>query len=513
MAPALLASWVCAVFSSLKQFDWLARDVAMHLFIAALSTETNTFAPMPTGFAGFEEYFYHRRNGTDLPPTLMTEALHKWRAGAEALGWRVTDSVSAIAEPAGLTPLAVYEGLRADILADLEVAAPDVILLQLHGAMVAEGYEDVEADLVAHCRRLCPKAFIGVALDLHCHLNAPLIEAADAVVTMKEYPHDDVGERGQELFDLAVRSLKSGVRPAMALAETDMIYLYLTKTGPMAEFVQRMKDAEAEPGVLSVSLAHCFPWADLEEVGARVLVVTEGDQALAERWAQTLAEEFYDMREDLRQDYPDLKTALDRVEAATALPVTMADMSDNSGAGAPGDSTFVLAEVLRRGMEDVALGMIWDPMAVAACEAVGEGATIRLHVGGKSEPASGDPLDIEAEIKAIRSGLIQHLGEGDEPLGTQVWLRLAGRVDVVINNLRTQVYHPEAFTQLGIDLSPKRLIVPKSLFHFYSPFAAISKEVIFCATPGRVNPDTALIPFTKRDGNYWPRVQDPRAAK
>ena len=483
----------------------------MHLFIAALSTETNTFAPMPTGLSAFHDYFYREANATAEPPTLMTEALHKWRAGAERLGWQVSESLSAIAEPAGVTPGAVYEGLRDQILHDLKAAQPDVILLQLHGAMVADGYEDTEADLVARCRALCPAAFIGVALDLHCHLNAPLVKAADAIITMKEYPHDDVGARGQELFDLAVRSLERGVRPAMALADCDMIYLYLTKVGPMADFVQRMKAVEREPGVLSVSLAHCFPWADLEEVGARMLVVTEGDQALATHWAQILADEFYEMREELRQDYPDLGAALDRVQAASAFPITMADMSDNSGAGAPGDSTFVLREVLERGMADVALGMIWDPMAVAACQAVGQGARLSLRIGGKAEPASGWPMDIEAEIKAIRSGLIQHLGEGEEPLGMQVWLRLKGRVDVVINDLRTQVYHPEAFTQLGIDLAAKRLIVPKSLFHFYSPFAAISQEVIFCATPGRVNPDTAQIPFTKRDLTYWPRVQDPRA--
>ena len=160
--------------------------------------------------------------------------MHKWRAGAEALGWRVTESLSAIAEPAGLTPKSVYEGLRDQILHDLK-AQPDVILLQLHGAMVADGYEDTEADLVARCRRLCPDAFIGVALDLHCHPNQPLVDA-DAIITMKEYPHDDVG-RGRSCSISRWIALKSGSRPTMALADCHMIYLYLTKIEPMASFV------------------------------------------------------------------------------------------------------------------------------------------------------------------------------------------------------------------------------------------------------------------------------------
>ena len=154
--------------------------------------------------------YAHRHAGLSPWQSRLTEASYKWRMGAEALGWCVTESLSAIAEPAGVTPRAVYEGLRDQILHDLKQAEPDLILLQLHGAMVADGYEDTEADLVARCRALFPQAFIGVALDLHCHLNQPLVDAADAIITMKEYPHDDVGQRGQELFDLAVASLESG---------------------------------------------------------------------------------------------------------------------------------------------------------------------------------------------------------------------------------------------------------------------------------------------------------------
>lgn len=93
-----------------------------------------------------------------------------------------------------------------------------------------------------------------------------------------------------------------------------------------------------------------------------------------------------------------------------------------------------------------------------------------------------------------------------------VWLKMPGDIDLLINDLRTQVYHrPDAFEQLGVRLAGKRLIVVKSLFHFYGPFSAIASEVIFCATPGRVNPNTGLMPFTRRDMNFWPRVDDPFA--
>lgn len=483
-----------------------------HLFMATLSTETNTFAPMPTGMQAYHDYFYREGTATQEPATLMTEALHVWRAGAAARGWQVTESLTAIAEPAGLTTRKTYERLRDHILDDLRRAGqPTLILLQLHGAMVADGYDDCEADLVGRVRALCPDAFIGIALDLHCHLTQGLLDVSNAIITMKEYPHDDVGERAQELFDLAVRALSGTVRPTMALFDCRMISLFLTKEGAMKGFVQRMKDTEQHPEILSVSLGHGFPWADLPEVGARLLVVADNDADLAARAAAQLGQAFFDLRHELAQDYPALSPALDQYAMAEAFPITLADMSDNSGAGAPGDSTFVLREVMDRGLCHVALGIIWDPMAVHMCVEAGTGACLRLRIGGKSEIASGDPLDVSVTVRAIRTGLVQHLGAGAEPLGTLVHLTLAGGVDVLINDLRIQVYHPEVFEQMGIDLTAKRLIVVKSLFHFYSPFAALSQHVIFCATPGRVNPDTRAIAYTRRDLNFWPRVENPFA--
>ena len=482
----------------------------MHVFIACLSTETNTFAPMPTGLQAYKDYYYREGTACQEPATLMTESLHVWRNNAEELGWRVTESLTAIAEPAGLTPRSVYESLRDHILQDLEAAdQPSMILLQLHGAMVAEGYDDCEADLVARCRALCPSTIIGVALDLHCHINPELLDASDLLITMKEYPHDDVGDRARELWSLAVQTFEGRLKPTMGLFDCHMVDLYLTKIGAMAEFVERMKEVEAEPKILSVSLGHGFPWADLPEVGARMLVVTDNDQELADNTALALGQEFYGLRGKLYQSYPDLTAALDQFALTSSYPVTLADMSDNSGAGAPGDSTFVLQALLDQGLQDVALGIIWDPMAVESCRQAGEGSDLRLRLGGKSELASGSPIDVSAKIVRIRGGLTQHLGKGAEPLGTLVRLKLDKGIDVLINDLRTQVYHPEAFTQMGVNLSSKRLIVVKSLFHFYSPFASISKDVIFCATEGRVNPNMSSIPYTRRKRNFWPVVSDP----
>ncbi|MER9946353.1 M81 family metallopeptidase [Mesorhizobium sp. M0092] len=480
--------------------------------MATLATETNTFSPVSTGLRNYNDFYLRHGTATHDPPNLMTEALHVWRTRGEALDWKITESLSAIAEPAGRTTRAAYAALKEEIVRDLRAACPvDIVLLQLHGAMAADGCDDCEADVVAAVRALCPRAIIGVALDCHCHLTDALLSHADIVICFKEYPHDDASDRAEELFDLALRTHSGEISPVMALFDCRMVSLFLTKQGAMLDFVAKMKATETEPGILSVSLGHGFPWADLPDTGARMLVVAHSDMAVAQNTAARLGRAFFDLRHHLVPDYPDLQAGLERARAASSGPVVLADMSDNPGAGAPGDAVHVLRELIAQGITNVASGLYWDPMAVRQCEVAGEDAEIQLRLGGKMEPASGQPLDISGRILRIISGLGQHLGAGLEPLGTLVWLKMPGDIDLVINDLRTQVYHPEAFEQLGIRLAEKRLIVVKSFFHFHGSFSGIASEIIFCATPGRVNPNTGLIPFTRRGMNFWPRIDDPFA--
>ena len=484
----------------------------MQIFIATLSTETNSFCTMPTAMSGFEEYYLRFGTATQDPPNLMTEALHVWRRRAEALHWNVVESIAAIAEPAGPTVNACYVALRDRILDDLrDAGGADVILLQLHGAMIAEGVDDCEGDLITLVRQICPDAVIGVALDLHCHVTEAMLNTCDLMICFKEYPHDDATARAEELFDLAVQTRNGQIAPKMAMFDCRMNNLFLTKSGAMRRFVDRLSAFEKEPGILSVSLSHGFPWGDVEDVGARLWVVSDGDSDLARQSAETLGREFYDLRAEVADTFPKLSDALDQAMATDSTPVVLADMGDNSGGGAPGDATFMLRAMMDRKLENVALGIIWDPGVVRICLDAGVGASLSLRLGGKTSRMSGEPVDIDCTVMAIKDGLGQHLGVGLEPLGRIVWLRTGDRFDILVNDLRTQVYHPEAFEQLGIDLSAKAFICVKSLFHFYAPFAKIASRVIQVATPGGTCPDFTAIPLTKRKSPYWPMVDDPFA--
>ncbi|WP_170336160.1 M81 family metallopeptidase [Ruegeria arenilitoris] len=483
----------------------------MKLFIATLSTETNTFCTMPTAMSGFEDYFLRHGAATQEPPNLMTEALHVWRDKAEALGWQVIESLTAVAEPAGPTTRSCYDALSGEILSDLaECGGADIILLQLHGAMVAEHIEDCEGDLLARARALCPEATIGVSLDLHSHLTEKMLEASDLIVHFREYPHDDATACAVELFDLARRAHAGEITPKMAYFDTRMVNLYLTKAGAMKDFVTEMAAAQLGPGVLSVSLSHGFPWADVEDVGARMLVITDDQPHLAAQIAEELGRRFFDQRYEVTTRYLPISEALEQVGTRSGLCV-LADMGDNSGGGAPGDATHLLNAMMAHGMTNFASGLFWDPGVVRICQDAGIGSRLTLRLGGKTGVVSGDPIDLTAQVMNIQTGLGQHLGTGLEPMGTVVWLRLEGDIDLLVNDLRVQVYHPEAFEQIGIRLAEKSVVAVKSLFHFYGTFSQISDHILQVASPGGTQPAFHNLALTKRKLPFWPAVAQPFA--
>ena len=483
----------------------------MKTFIACLGTETNTFSPIPTGLETFEETLLFHGDATERDDSLFTGPLHVWRQATEARQGQVVESLAAFAEPAGITTRQVYEDLRDELLADLKRALPiDLVLLNMHGAMVSDGYDDCEGDILARVRALVgPDVPVGAELDLHCHITDVMLESATAIITYKEYPHVDPRERAAELFDLCLDAAQARVRPVMATFDIRMINSYRTPVEPLKSFVQRMKDLEGEDGILSVSFGHGFPYGDVADVGGKILVVADGDAGQAAALAEQLGRELWQMRDEIAAPRLGIDAALDRALEAPSGTVVLADVADNAGGGAPSDATFLLARILERGIGDVLNGLYWDPVAVRFCLEAGEGASLSLRIGGKCGPASGDPLDLEVEVRRIVRDGSQSFGPSRNPVGDIVWLSTGQDIEIVLNSVRTQVFHPDVFTQLGLDPATKRLVVVKSTQHFYAGFEPLATEVLYVSSPGALSSDHGAIPYSKRQTPFWPRVADP----
>ncbi|WP_288381196.1 M81 family metallopeptidase [uncultured Massilia sp.] len=487
----------------------------MHVYLAALAHETNSFSPIPTTLRSFEEGILVRPGAG-----AQDQALARDFPGygfllevAQEHGDRVTQGLCAWAQPGGPVARGVYEALRDELLEELKAAGPvDAVFLVLHGAMIAQGYPDCEGDLLERVRALVgPDVPVGALLDLHATVTPRMARSCPGLVACKEYPHTDYLARTRELHAILANMHEGRVRPATLLRRVPMLGLFGTGEAPMRALLRQVVDHEAEAGILSISLIHGFPWSDTVDTGGAVLVVFEqGAQARADAIAARLAQDFYALRTLGARSMLALDAAVDAA-LAPGKPglVVMADSSDNPGGGAACDSTFVLRALLERGARDVALGMLWDPQAVQLAMDAGVGAKLPLRVGGKVGPGSGQPVDLQATVTAVRRDARQHglAGKYTESLGDAVAIHADG-IDIVLNTRRQQVFSPECFTELGIDLTSKRLVVVKSTRHFRAWFDTIAAETVICDAPGALNGDLARLPYVHLQRPMWPLDQE-----
>jgi microcystin degradation protein MlrC len=276
----------------------------------------------------------------------------------------------------------------------------------------------------------------------------------------------------------------------------------------MRGFVDRMYALEGRDGVLSVSLGHSFPWADVADVGVKTLVVTDGDRAKGAALARSLGEEIFGLRAAARPAFLSIDEALDRALAIDGGPVVIADVSDNSGGGAPGDSTFFIRRLRERGITSAASGYYWDPIAVRFCMEAGVGASFALRIGGKCGVASGDPIDLVVTVRGLAENVTQRFGAAPNNMGAAAWVSAEG-LDLVLISQRTQAFHPEGMSKIGLDPTTRKIVIVKSTQHFHAGFAPIAKAVLYAAPPGTLQPNFESIPYTKLTRPYWPRVEDP----
>lgn len=484
----------------------------MRIFIATLGTETNTFASFPTALEDFHDCFWNEADIASAAPSPWSGPGQTWLKRAQQEGWEVVQSLFAFANPAGPTTRHAYETMRDRILSDLRAARPvDAVLMYLHGAMVADGYDDCEGDIVSRMREIVgPKVRIALELDLHAHIDQTLIDAADVIVFYKTYPHIDHNERAEEIFDLTMRMLADEIEPKMALFDCRSMGLFpTTMEGPMIGFCADMAAAEGQDGILSLSLNHGFPWADVPLAGAKMLAVVDGDQARADRVAAEFGERFYAIRAAATLPFTPFDEAIAEARIMGDRPLVIADTADQVGSGAPGDTTYVLKALLDAGIGNAAVVPLWDPLAVKICHQVGVGAKLRLRIGGKYEPHSGPALDVDAEVLHLARNSYQgHMGVEKIMIGDVAVVRVAG-IEVLLTTLRTNLYSLDLMSRHGIVFEGKKVVSIKNLYKQKDLFAPISRKQLFVATPGTSNPDWDALPFKRLQRPIWPLDADP----
>jgi microcystin degradation protein MlrC len=256
----------------------------------------------------------------------------------------------------------------------------------------------------------------------------------------------------------------------MSVFDCRHIQSYPTTLPLMRGFVDKIKALEGKDGILSISIGHCFPYADVPELSARVLVIADGAKTKADALARELGEELVAMRGKTLPEYLDIDAAITAGLACKDGPVVLAEPADNAGGGAPSDNTSILRALVARDVPDAGIGPVWDPVAVRLAFDAGVGASLALRLGGKTGPASGQPFDAEVTV----------LG-----LAREAW----------------QSFGP---TKVPIEPTRKRLLVVKSTNHFMAAFGPIATKVLYVDSDAPLARDYRRVPYRRIQRPIWP---------
>jgi len=479
----------------------------MKILISRFNHETNTFSPVPTPLEAFAPDYGEAAYRANLG---MRTAMAAFIDLAHEQGATLVTAVLATANPSGLVHAQAYDELTARIVA--AAAGCDGILLDLHGAMVAENSVDGEGDLLARLRAAVPGIPVGVALDLHGNITQKIIDNADVVVGFKTYPHVDMYETGLHAGRLLLNMLQGRQRYAVRWHPLPLMSHTLCSTtlhGAMLRAVQAAQAAELD-GLPAVSIFAGFSLADIAAPCVCVVATAiDSPQGLAAAQAamNRIADQIWAERGEFVYRSEPLADSLQRAIAMSvnaSKPVLLLDHGDNCMSGGTCDSMDLLQAALAYGLEDIVVGPLCDSQAVTEMVRAGVGAKVSLALGNKVALTQlgivKQPMQMAGTVRALSDGEYTVSGPiytGQRcTMGRTVLLEIASAM-IVVTERPHEPWDLGVFHCVGVDPSKHRFLLLKSRMYCRPVFVPLSQGLIECDSPGVTSSDYGLFPFSK----------------
>ena len=484
----------------------------MRVGILGLLQESNTFLPERTTWKDFANETLARRSEI---LDLFRDAPHEiggFLAGLESAGIEPVPLFVARALPYGTIEANSFSSLMEAMFDELALESElDGLLVAAHGATVSDDYPDADGHWLARVRNVvgAQTPIIGT-LDPHANLSPAMIDACDALIAYRTNPHMDQRERGVEAAEVLRKTLAGNLQPTMAAAFPSLamsIECQCTDDLPCRELIRIADETLEHPAVVSNSLLLGFPYADVREMGTSVIVVTDGDDALASQLAGELANAVWQQRERLVAAPVSVEAAVRQASKAKA-PVCLLDMGDNVGGGAPADGTW-LAHALAKSANQKSLITLCDRDAVVRARKAGVGLQLQLSVGGKSGDLSGRPFVGEFKVKSIHNGKFtesqpRHGGYRSFDQGETAILESPLGLTVVATSRRIVPFSLAQLTSCGIDASSYGILVAKGVNAPIAAYREVCNEFIRVNTPGYTSADMTSLHFKQRRRPMFP---------
>jgi microcystin degradation protein MlrC len=465
--------------------------------VLGLWHETNTYAPHPTTLDDFARF--ELAEGDEI-------AAANAGTGSVIGGFLDRDDLdlrlcfSAGAWPGGTIVSEARARIADRTLAAMERAGRvDGVLVNLHGAMVAEDDPDPELAMLKSIRERWPDAPVAGVLDLHANPSPAVASHCDALISYDTYPHVDMRERGQEAAALLAGMLRRQARLRTAIVKVPILATPLaqaTDEEPMRGLQRRAAERGIAAGLARVCVVGGFAYSDVGRAGVSVLAVHDDEHAPAARdVVEATARDIEEHAADFAVRRDGVAIAVRRALASGRTPVILVDVADNVGGGTPGDGTELLRELLAQHATR-ALVIMADAEVARAAHAVGPGGTFAGALGGKAGDLHGRPLEVTATVERAGDGRYRAGGSwmtGREfEMGATAVLAVEG-VTVVVTERRVPPFHVEQVTSLGIDPAAMRVVVVKAAHAWRAAYGAIAGEIIEVDTPGACPVDPGVL--------------------
>jgi len=489
----------------------------MRFVIAMMKHETNTFSPVPTPFESFGNrgpYFgqdaYEAFKDTNTPMSAFIDLAAKEKAD-------IVTPVAAEAWPSGPVHSDAYQRIT-DTICEAVQEGCDALFLDLHGAMITETTDDGEGTLLERIRQISPKLPIAVTLDLHANLTRTMVDNCTVITGYKTYPHVDMYAAGAKAADILIRALKGKLKPIMMAWDNRPMLPHTLRMGteepPMRDLVALANQAEASD-VLAATIFGGFPLADIHDAGLSAVVAADDNQDRAEKICRNLLDRAWELRSAFIYDAEPLAKSIARAKQFTDGPVLLIDHADNCASGGTQDTMAVVKEVMRQGLENVAVGAIRDSEAVTQLIEAGVSNRVTVQLGGKMDmPAiglSGAPLDVTGTVRVISDGKFIPRG----PMYTGVEQNMGrtavldtGEIEIVVIERGHEPFDLGIFRSVGIEPTMKRYLLLKSRLHYRAGFLPITKHIVECDGVGVTGSDYSQFRFQKVRRPIYPLELD-----
>ncbi|MEM3394667.1 MAG: M81 family metallopeptidase [Nitrososphaerota archaeon] len=486
----------------------------LRVLYGLIMQETNTFTPINTTFEYFlkthglykGEEIIERFKGSLSEAGGVIDAASKNNVELVPLIWTG-------APPLGRILRESLERILNELLQMVEKEAAngfDAVLLSLHGAMAAEGIDDADGYILSRVRRIIGYDVpLGVSFDMHANITERKVSESSIIVGYKTEPHIDMYQTGFRAAELTFQAARGLINPLIKWVKIPMITpaeKHDHRFHPMKTLLENAKKIAEELGILEVSIFPVQPWLDVEELGWSVVAISDGDPEKAAEAARKISSKCWEMRREFMVEKTPISEVIEIIRNTRQGPVVVSDGGDATTGGAPGDSTFVLSNLLGKNLGGEVLLNIVDPWAVEAAWSASINDVVELELGGKLDPFS-KPVRVSGRV--LWRGDARYIAMGDVGKGLSVNLGRAvvlavDDLRILISELPGNPFEPDQYRCVGLEPMRAKAVFVKSITGFKANYEPFAKKIIHADTTGATTHRLKSLNYVKAPRPLYP---------